>query len=498
MRGDIMKKILIVAVLTALSLSPLLASAAQKAAAPPVKPIPAEVVQAVKSTDYASVRIKEFPISMECWTFRAFTFFDTLLKVKELGIKYLQAYPGQPLGGPFPKSAVFDETMSEDQMKAVQAALEADGIKVVAYGVCDIGTTEASMRKIFDFARKMGIQTVVCEPQDDDFTLLEKLIDEYNLGIAIHNHPLPAKYAHPMTVLEHVQNRSERIGSCADTGHWMRLGLNPLECLRLLDGRIRDLHLKDRSGFGTKKVDDVPWGAGKAGIRDILAELTLQDYNGFLTIEYENEKEVKDPIPAIKKSIDYVRSVTYYLGYEQLIRKDWGYYEKHGWNHYGPGYFELDPKTGVLKSQGGMGLLWFAKRKFRDFVLEVDFKCSQKTTNSGIFYRVPEVPTSDDYIYHSFEVQIYDAGEGIHKTGAIYDAEAPGADASLPTGEWNHMKITCRGKNIQIELNGKLIVNWDQEPRGKIKDFALEGYIGLQNHDSESPVYFKNIFVKEL
>jgi sugar phosphate isomerase/epimerase len=493
-----MRNALILTLLAALGLSPLFGAAPQKTALPAVQPIPPDIVQAVQATDYAAVRIKEFPIAVQCWTFRAFTFLDTLLKVKDLGIKYIQAYPGQALGGSFPKGAVFSHDMPEDQLKAAQAALEAAGIKVVAYGVCDIGTTEASMRQVFDFARKLGIRTVVCEPADDDFTLLDKLADEYNLAIAIHNHPLPAKYAQPMTVLDHVRNRSERIGSCADTGHWMRLGLNPVECLRLLSGRIRDVHLKDRSGFGTKNVDDVPWGAGKAGMRDILAELTLQDYDGYLTLEYEAEKEVKNPIPAIRKSVDYVRSVTYYLGYEQLLRKDWGYYEKHGWNHYGPGYFELDPKTGVLKSQGGMGLLWYAKKKFRDFILELDFKCSQPTTNSGIFYRVPEVPTSDDYIYHSFEVQIYDAGEGIHKTAAIYDAQAPSADASLPVGEWNHMKITCRGKNVRVELNGREVVNWDQEPRGKVKDFAFEGYIGLQNHDSESPVYFRDIFIKEL
>jgi sugar phosphate isomerase/epimerase len=469
----------------------------QKAAAPTVEPLPAEVLQAVQATDYAAVRIKEFPIAVQCWTFRAFTFFETVEQVKALGVRLLQAFPGQALGGPYGKAG-FGPDMNEEQIKAVKAALEAAGIKLVAYGVCDIGTTETSMRQVFDFARKMGIGTVVCEPEDDDYALLEKLVDEYNLKVAIHNHPLPSKYAHPMTLLNHVKDKDPRIGSSADTGHWMRLGLKPVECLRLLEGRIIDAHLKDRSGFGTKKTDDVPWGSGQAGIRDLLAELTLQDYDGPLTVEYEAEKEVKNPVPAVKKSIDYARSVMYYLGYRQLLGKNWGAYEKHGWNHYGPGYFEIDPKTGVLKSQGGMGLLWYAKKKFKDFVLELDFKCSQKNTNSGIFYRVPEMPASDDYIYHSFEIQIYDAGEGIHKTGAIYDAEAPTAAAFLPTGEWNHFKITCRGKNIQIELNGKPVLNWDQEPRGKIKDFALEGYIGLQNHDSESPVCFRKIYLKEL
>jgi hypothetical protein len=185
-------------------------------------------------------------------------------------------------------------------------------------------------------------------------------------------------------------------------------------------------------------------------------------------------------------------------GYEQILKEHNGRYKKHGWNHYGPGYFDLDPETGVLTSHGGMGLFWYAVQEYGDFVLELDFKCSDVTTNSGIFVRVPGVVTSDDYIYHSFEIQINDAGEGIHTTGAVYDAEAPSAAASNPPGEWNHFKISFVGSRIEVELNGVKIVDWEAEPRGKIEDFATQGYIGLQNHDDRSPVYFRNIYVKAL
>ncbi|MEN6310501.1 MAG: DUF1080 domain-containing protein, partial [Acidobacteriota bacterium] len=98
----------------------------------------------------------------------------------------------------------------------------------------------------------------------------------------------------------------------------------------------------------------------------------------------------------------------------------------------------------------------------------------------------------------SFEIQIDDASRGIHATGAAYDAEAPKALASKPSGEWNHYRITFQGKRLQVELNGVPVLDWTAEPRGKVKDFAAEGYIGFQNHDSLSPVYFKDIFVKAL
>lgn len=462
------------------------------------KNIPIEIKKQIQQTSYDEVRIKKFPVAMQCWTYRRYTFFEALEKTKAMGIDYVQAYPGQRLSKELPATVVFHHQLSDEHIKLIKEKLDSLKMRVVAYGVVDTGRTEAEMRKVFDFARKMGIGVIVTEPQDNDYPILEKLVKEYNIKIAIHNHPEPSKYAYPLTALRYIKTLDERIGVCADTGHWMRCGLKPVECLRLLQGRIVDVHLKDRSDFGTKNANDVPFGSGKADIKTILAELTLQDYDGYLTIEYENEKEVLTPEPAIKKGLEYIKSITYYEGYEQLLGRYNGRYEKHGWNHYGPGYFELDEKTGILKSQGGMGLLWYSRKKFRDFILELDFKCSQKNTNSGIFLRVPEVPISDDYIYHSFEVQIYDAGEGIHKTGAVYDAEAPKFDAFKPTGEWNHIKISFIGKHITVELNGQTVIDWEAEPRGKVRDFAREGYIGLQNHDSISPVYFRNIYIKEI
>jgi hypothetical protein len=182
----------------------------------------------------------------------------------------------------------------------------------------------------------------------------------------------------------------------------------------------------------------------------------------------------------------------------ELLVSSQGRYTKAGWNHYGPGYFELDRETGVLTSHGGMGLFWYSVQEDSDFEMELEFMCSDAITNSGVFVRVPGVPTSDDYIYHSFEIQIDDSQEGIHMTGAAYDAEPASRLASRPAGEWNHFKITFVGDHLAVELNGEGVVDWEAEPRGKVEDFAPRGYVGLQNHDDESPVYFRNIRIREV
>ena len=186
-------------------------------------------------------------------------------------------------------------------------------------------------------------------------------------------------------------------------------------------------------------------------------------------------------------------------GFERILRQGRnGTFSKAGWNHYGPGFFELDRETGILASSGGMGLMWYAVEEYGDFVLDLEFMTEVENANSGVFVRVPGVPSGDSYIYHSWEVQIYDIGEGIHQTGAVYDAEAPSRMASNGTGEWNRMRISFVGDHITVEINGEQVVDWDAEPRGKVEDFAARGYIGLQNHDRDTRTRFRNIFVKTL
>ena len=131
--------------------------------------------------------------------------------------------------------------------------------------------------------------------------------------------------------------------------------------------------------------------------------------------------------------------------------------------------------------------------------MDLDYKCHAPNTNSGIFIRVPEFVTSNQYIYESFEIQINDADDlSKHTTGAVYDAEPAKMVATNPIGEWNHYRITFHDDLIKVELNGQLINEWNAEPRGKIRSFANEGYIGLQNHDNHAKISFRNIYIKEI
>jgi sugar phosphate isomerase/epimerase len=231
-----------------------------------------------KRDDSASEKLG-MKLSLQCWTYNKLSFFETVDKAAQLGIKYLEIFPGQKLK-PDSKETV-SRTMSAETMDEIKKKLkDAGGLKLVAYGVDPIPTDEEGARKTFDWAKKMGIEVLVTETTPND--IIEKLANENKIRVALHNHPQSWP---PDDVLKATKDRSKLIGSCSDTGHWMRAKFVPVDTLKKLDGRVMHLHFKDLNQFG--EGHDVPWGTGKGDPKAMMAELKRQGYKGYLSIEYE-------------------------------------------------------------------------------------------------------------------------------------------------------------------------------------------------------------------
>jgi hypothetical protein len=165
---------------------------------------------------------------------------------------------------------------------------------------------------------------------------------------------------------------------------------------------------------------------------------------------------------------------------------------KAGWRMAGPGHFSVE--RGALVSHGGMGLLWYARRRYRDFELEVDWKVAESCDNSGVFVRFPARPRSPaDAVATGYEVQIDDCDprRGAYRTGAIYDHAAPVRVASRPAGQWNRYRIRVVGQRYTVVLNGTTVTRF-RGNRSRI------GYVGLQNHDTASRVSLRRIRVRPL
>lgn len=181
-----------------------------------------------------------------------------------------------------------------------------------------------------------------------------------------------------------------------------------------------------------------------------------------------------------------------------------------GWEHVGPGKMVLE--NGLIRTEGGMGLLWYTKEKFGDCVIRVVYKTGNRRANSGVFIRIADKPKDPWYaVHHGYEVQISDADDEYHGTGAIYSLSKTSGRPANPPGEWNTMEIALKGEEILISLNGAQVNQFDPSTAKipeRVKDYEPErgprptsGYIGLQNHGDVTDnayVLFKEVSVRPL
>jgi sugar phosphate isomerase/epimerase len=244
-------------------------------------------------------------LGCEVWTFHFFPLFDAIDKIASLGLHYLETGAGWALTKDRP-NVKFGEDSPSAVVSEVKKKLADSGIKMVGYWPNGFPKEVGQCRKVFDFAKGMGVEVLVGEPGEDAFDTLEKLCDEYKMRVAVHNHPNPSHYWNPDTVLKVCKGRSKRIGACADTGHWMRSGLNPVECLKKLEGRIVSFHFKDVNQAGTD-AHDVPWGTGVCDVKGMLTEVYRQGIKPPFMVEYEYHW--KTSLPEIAQSVAYFDKV---------------------------------------------------------------------------------------------------------------------------------------------------------------------------------------------
>ena len=258
----------------------------------------------------ASAKLGHFYAGCQAYTFRLFSVMEAIDKTAQAGGKTIEFYPRQKLSQEQPDT-VFNHESPPEVIAAVKARLADKGLTAVAYGVVKLGADAAENRKVFEFCKTMGIGVVVTEPDVNALDAIEALVKEFDIRMAIHNHPKrPLDRAYrfwdPEYIVSLVKDRDPRMGACADTGHWVRSGLDPVECIRLLKGRIFDSHLKDLNEAGNPKAHDVPYGQGVSNVPAILAEFHAQGYPGPLHVEYESNWE--NSVPDVTRCLEFVKN----------------------------------------------------------------------------------------------------------------------------------------------------------------------------------------------
>ncbi len=254
----------------------------------------------------AEYRIGGFAIGPQAYSFRFFTLSEAIEKTEQTGGKVIELGMGLKFINERPE--LFNHHAPDELVRLVQAKLKKHGIMAVNYGVVPIPTDEAEARKVFDFARKMELPAIITE-SIGALDLIERLAKEYDIKVGIHQHARKPdkpdyKIWDPTYVRDLVKNRDRRIGACADVGHWQTSGIRAIDGLKILEGRIISLHLKERAALGPGNHDTI-FGTGITDIPGILAELRRQKFDGNIAIEYEYNWQ--QSVPDIAQCIGFVR-----------------------------------------------------------------------------------------------------------------------------------------------------------------------------------------------
>lgn len=236
-------------------------------------------------------------MGLQSYSLREFKVQEALDQTKALGLKYWESYPGHVPMGTLPKHI---ETQKD--------LLSSAGISLIAYGVVAFDSNENAAREKFEFAKAMGIKSLSADPvpEGPTFDLLDKLVAEYDVAIAIHNHGPGHRYNKISDVEKVVKDRHPKIGACVDTGHYLRSDENPVEAVTRLGKRVFGVHLKDVKSLPDGKKQFKIAGEGDLNVTELLKALKTLKYDYAVSIEYE--ENAKNPLSDIEACLAHVRS----------------------------------------------------------------------------------------------------------------------------------------------------------------------------------------------
>jgi len=228
-------------------------------------------------------------LGIQLYSLRGYKVDEAMKHARDIGFRFVEFY-----GDMFP---VNSDAAAIAAMKTKLADL---GLTASAHGVNGFGGDAAANRKVFEFAKAAGIPCISADPSPEAFKSLDELVKEFDIRIAIHNHGPKHRYNKVVDVLKAIEGHDERIGACADLGHYIRSGEKPTEVIRLLKGRLYGIHLKDFQDM-QDVTKGVILGKGHLDVPAVIASLVQTGFpkNGALSLEYEENPQ--NPLDDIRQ-----------------------------------------------------------------------------------------------------------------------------------------------------------------------------------------------------
>lgn len=238
---------------------------------------------------------KGFKVGVALYSFSQHSFEKAINMVDSCEVKYIEGLSFFNLGGSYGNTTMIN--LSDEALLRMKKELKKHGVTMPSMYIA--GAADASeWKKYFEMGKYFSVKIFVCEPPREQLDMVDSLASIYKIKIAIHNHDKPNGYWNPDSLLTIIK-KHKHIGVCADIGHWAISGLDPVNCLKILDGHILSLHLKD---VGKNNADVVP-GTGIINFDALAAELKRQHFNGYVQVECEHNMENNQA--DVKKAVDY-------------------------------------------------------------------------------------------------------------------------------------------------------------------------------------------------
>lgn len=239
----------------------------------------------------------QFHLSVASYSLRNFDRAVAIRMVKDLGVSYICL-----------KSVHMPYDASPAQLAEYRKEIEGAGLTIVGGGTVSMQKEdEKDLRSYFEYAKNAGMPMMVIAPTVKTLPMIEKLVKEYNIAVAIHNHgPEDKHFPGPQDILPHIKNMDPRVGLCIDVGHTARTGIDVVKAVQMGGKRILDLHMKDLSDL-MKKESQVAVGRGAMPVAKIFETLASIGYNRYVDLEYEVHADA--PYPGMLESIAYQRGI---------------------------------------------------------------------------------------------------------------------------------------------------------------------------------------------
>jgi sugar phosphate isomerase/epimerase len=238
-----------------------------------------------------------FKLGVASYSLRKFSRTQAIEMVKQLNTRYISV-----------KEFHLPVNSTPEEIALGRKEFQDAGLMVLSGGVIQFQKDDdADIRHKFEYAKLAGFPMITAMPTAKVLPKLEKMVQEYDIRIALHNHGKSDKnFPRPQDALKAIDGMDPRCGLCIDVGHTAEAGADVVESIGMAGSRLLDVHIKDESDLSNADAQ-VPVGEGHMPIPAIFRALKKLNYRGGVMLEYEIDEN--NPMPGMAKSFAYMRGV---------------------------------------------------------------------------------------------------------------------------------------------------------------------------------------------